>query len=242
MDFKGKVVIVTGSSSGIGEGCARKLLDLGARVAGFDVNPARISHPVFKSYAVDVADDPAVRAAVDEVERAFGPVDGLVTCAGITAIGKPFYELSVQEWGKVIATNLTGTFLCAKYVAKAMVTRKSGAIVTISCVRSRTFGPNMADYSASKGGVVALTSAMAVELAPFGIRVNSVAPGVTETRITEKALKDPEMRRNYEKGIPLGRVAQPGDIADAAAFLLSDEARYVTGQTLFVDGGYSLAK
>jgi len=242
MNFKDKVVVVTGASSGIGESCAKKLLDLGAKVAGFDIKPGKITHESFKSYVVDVADDNSVKAAVDEVDSSFGRIDALVNCAGISSSYKPFYDMTMNEWEKVISVNLKGTFLCSKYVSRKMMKNKKGKIVNISCIRSRVFGPNMADYSASKGGVVALTSAMALDLAPFNIQVNSVAPGATITGITEKRFSNPEVRTTYEKLIPLGRIAQPDDIAEVVIFLISDSSNYITGETIFVDGGYTKSK
>jgi len=242
MDFEGKIVIVTGAASGIGESCARKLLDLNATVAGFDRKPCKIVAQRFKACLVDVTNGEAVRAAVDELGKDFNKIDGLVNCAGVTSNAKPFYEMSIEEFETVVSINLTGTFLCSKYVSKKMIEKKKGKIVNISCIRSRIFGPNSADYSASKGGVVALTSAMAVDLAPFNIKVNSVAPGATLTGITQERFSASEIRAMYEKTIPLGRIAQPGDIANVVLFLLSESANYVTGETIFVDGGYSISK
>ena len=242
MNFKDKTVVVTGASSGIGESCAKKLLDLGSKIAGFDIKPGKIIHERFKTYIVDVSNENSVKAAVDEVEGSFGKIDALINCAGISSSYKPFYDMTVDEWEKVISVNLKGTFLCSKYVSQKMMKNKKGKIVNISCIRSRVFGPNMADYSASKGGVVALTSAMALDLAPFNIQVNSVAPGATITGITEKRFSNPEVRTTYEKLIPLGRIAQPDDIAEVVIFLISDATNYVTGETVFVDGGYSISK
>jgi len=242
MDFEDKIVIVTGAASGIGESCARKLLDLNATVVGLDRKPCKIVAQKFKTYLVDVTDGEAVRAAVDEVEKDFSKIDGLVNCAGVTSNAKPFYEMSIEEFETVVSINLTGTFLCSKYVSRRMMEKKKGKIVNISCIRSRIFGPNSADYSASKGGVVALTSAMAIDLAPFKIQVNSVAPGATLTGMTQDRFSAPEIRAMYEKTIPLGRIAEPDDIAKIVLFLLSEPANYVTGETIFVDGGYSISK
>ena len=242
MNFKDNVVVVTGASSGIGESCAKKLLELGAKVAGFDVKLSRVTHKNFKPYLVDVVDDDGTKAAVDDVGESFGRIDALVNCAGISSNYKPFYDMSVDEWERVISVNLRGTFLCSKYVSQKMMKNKKGKIVNTSCIRSRIFGPNMADYSASKGGVVALTSAMALDLAPFNIQVNSVAPGATFTGITEERFSNAEVRTKYEKSIPLGRIAKPENIADAILFLLSETSDYITGETIVVDGGYSISK
>ena len=242
MDFENRTVIVTGAASGIGESCARKLLDLNATVGGLDRKPCRIVAQRFKAYLVDVTAGEAVSAAVDEFERNFDKIDGLVNCAGVTSNAKPFYEMSIEEFETVVSINLTGTFLCSKYVSRKMMGKKRGKIVNISCVRSRIFGPNSADYSASKGGVIALTSAMAIDLAPFNIQVNSVAPGATFTGMTYQRFSSPEKRDLYEKSIPLGRIAEPRDIAEVVLFLLSESANYLTGETIFVDGGYSISK
>ncbi len=242
MDLKDKVVIVTGSSSGIGESCARKLLDLDARVTGFDIRPRKNTDGNYKHYLVDVRDNNGIRVAVDDVERRFEKIDALINCAGIFSNSKPFYEINSEEWDNVISTNLTGTFLCSKYVAKKMMKNRKGKIINISCIRSRIFRSDMADYSASKGGVVALTSAMALDLAPLNIQVNSVAPGFTFTGMTEEAFNDPDIRKDSENIIPIGRIARPSDIADVILFLLSDSSNYITGETIFVDGGFKISK
>ena len=240
MDLRDSVSVVTGSSSGIGEACVRKLLDAGAWVAGFDVNPSRISHGSFRHYTVNVTDEEVVGAAVKDVARIADRIDALVNCAGISSNYKPFFEMTKKEWERVITVNLTGTFLCSKHISRVMIKNKTGRIVNISCIRSRIFSPGMSDYSASKGGVVALTSAMALDLAPFNVRVNSVAPGATLTGMTEKRFSDPEVRRAFEERIPLGRIAQPEDIANVVLFLLSDASSHVTGETISVDGGYTI--
>ncbi len=242
MNFKDKVVLITGASSGIGQSCAMKLLESEAQIAGFDVNPNKITTGKYKHLLVDVRDESNVSKAVEDVERDLKRIDALINCAGIYTHSKPFYEMSIQEWEKVISTNLTGTFLCSKYVARNMIKNRKGKIVNISCIRSRIFRPNMAEYSASKGGVVALTSAMALDLAPHNIQVNSVAPGFTFTGMTEKAFSNPEVKANSEKIIPVGRIATPDDIADTVLFLISNMSDYITGETIFVDGGFKIWK
>ncbi len=241
VQFKDTVTIVTGASSGIGEACAMKLLDLGASVAGFDVEATRLAHAAYKHFAVDVRDEGSVSSAVAEVHSNFDKIDALVNCAGIFSVSKPFYEMTMEEWGRVIGTNLTGTFLCAKHVSLTMCERKKGKIVNIGCIRSRIVRPGMAEYSASKGGVMALTAAMALDLAKFNIQVNSVAPGFTLTGMSEKAYKDPAIRQEREKLVPLGRVAMPSEIANVVMFLLSEASDYITGETIFVDGGFKVS-
>lgn len=242
MNFEGKIMLITGASSGIGYGCAKRLLESGARVAGFDINPGKSTSENYNHYRVDVSNEDVVKRSVDGVTRDFGIPDGLINGAGIFSNEKPFYEMSLEEWNKVISTNLTGTFICSKYVAEKMTKCKRGKIVNISCIRSRIFRPNMADYAASKGGVVSLTSAMALDLARFNIQVNAVAPGFTFTGMTEKSFNRPEIKAAAEKIIPLGRIASPDDIADVVLFLLSDMSRYVTGETIFADGGFKILK
>ena len=136
---------------------------------------------------LDVRDEQKVISILDEIDAKYGKIDGLVNCAGIYASSKPFYEINTDEWNKVIGTNLTGVFILSKYTAQKMIKYKAGKIVNISCIRSRIFRPDMADYAAAKGGVVALTSAMALDLRTHNIRVNSVAPGFTYTGMTAES-------------------------------------------------------
>ena len=242
MNFKGKVFIISGTSSGIGKACAEALLELEAQVIGMDINPATIGSEGYNHFQVDITDEKVILDAINQIDKIHGRIDGLANCAGIYANSKPFYALSAEEWNKVIATNLTGVFLLSKHAAQKMIRHQCGKIVNISCIRSRIFRPNMADYAASKGGVVALTSAMALDLAPYNIRVNSIAPGFTYTGMTAKSFDSPEVRAFSESIIPNGRIAEPEDIAKVALFLLSDMAEYVNGETIFVDGGFKICK
>jgi NAD(P)-dependent dehydrogenase (short-subunit alcohol dehydrogenase family) len=220
----------------------KNLLALEATVAGIDVQPVALIHSKFRSYNVDVRDEEAITKAVEEVCAAFNKIDGLVTSAGVFSSSKPFYEMGREEWERVVSTNLTGTFLCAKHVARRMVQSGSGKIVTIGCIRSAIVSPSMADYAASKGGVAALTAAMASDLARYNIQVNSVAPGFTMTGMTQEAYQDPQVRRRREEMVPLGRIAIPEDIARVVVLLLSEQADYMTGQTVFVDGGFTKSR
>lgn len=237
-----KVYIVTGSGSGIGQSCSEMLLESGAIVAGLDLQPAAILHNRYRHYQINILDEEQLEAAIEEIDGMYGRIDGLVNCAGVYASSKPFFELTLDEWNHVISTNLTGMFLLSKYVSRKMMSRKDGKIVNISCIRSRIFRPNMADYAASKGGVVALTSAMALDLAAYNIRVNSVAPGFTYTGMTRDSFNNTEVRTFSESIIPVGKVAQPEDIAKVVLFLLSDMADYINGETIFVDGGFKIFK
>jgi len=237
----GKNFIVTGAGSGIGKACADLLLENGAEVAGWDISDSP-SRERYTHYRVDVRNEEEIVRALGDVTAKTGPVYGLVNCAGIFSSSKPFYEMSEAEWRQVLDTNLTSVFLVSKHVCRSMIEHRQGKIVNTSCIRTKVVGPNMADYAASKGGVVSLTSAMAVDLAPYNIQVNSVAPGRTITGFTEKSFSDPVKRKATEALIPAGRIAQPEDIAKVILFLLTDAARYVTGTTIFADGGFSIAK
>jgi len=242
MNFKNRMFIVSGTNSGIGRACAELLLGNEAMVVGFDIKQASITHERYIHYSIDITEEEQVIAALDEIAEKFGRIDGLVNCAGIFGSSKPFYELGITEWNKVIATNLTGVFILSKYTAEKMIKYKRGKIVNISCIRSKIFRPNMADYAAAKGGVVALTSAMALDLSPHNIQVNSVAPGFTYTGMTAKSFADPEIREFSESIIPVGKIAKPEDIANVVVFLLSEMSNYINGETIFVDGGFKVSK
>ena len=242
MNFTGKLFIVSGAGSGIGKACTELLLNSDATVIGFDIKDSVRIHEKYIHYMVDVKNEQKVKQIVDEIEKKYEKIDGLVNCAGVFANSKPFYDLSIVEWNNVIETNLTGVFVLSKYVASNMIKFKAGKIVNISCIRSKIFRPNMADYAAAKGGVVALTSAMALDLAVHNIRVNSVAPGFTYTGMTSNSFDNDEIRRSSESLIPVGKIAKSEDIANVVLFLLSEMADYINGETIFVDGGYRISK
>jgi len=237
--FKNKVVIVTGAGSGIGKGCVDLLLGQGATVAGWDLSsaPAREN---YRHYIVDVRKEDTISHALEDVLTRFAKVDALINCAGVFSCSKPFYEMDQVEWARVLDTNLTGVFLVSKHVCRTMMENKQGRVVNISCIRSKLIKQNMADYASAKGGVVALTSAMALDLAPYNIRVNSVAPGFTYTGLTNVTYAKPEVREKKEALIPVGRIAQPEDIGRVVLFLLTDAADYINATTLFVDGGFTV--
>ena len=168
----------------------------------------------------------------------FGKVDILINNAGVETL-IPFLELSEQEWDRVVDTNLKGAFLCARAAARHMVERTiEGKIVNIASVNAKIALKGQTHYTSSKGWLIMLTKSMALDLAPNGIRVNAIGPGVIETKMTTKSLADPERRAMLLGKVPLGRVGQPRDIANAALFLVSDEASYITGTSLYVDGGW----
>lgn len=242
MDFKGKVAIVSGASSGIGKSCCMELLKLDCHVIGLDKEPGTIEHTLYTHHTIDITSEDKVCEIIKEIKFKFRTVDCLVNAAGIFSNGKPFYELDISSWNKVMSVNVTGTFILSKYAAKEMISQNRGKIVNISCIRSAIFKSNMAEYAASKGAIVSLTSAMALDLAPYNIQVNAVAPGFTYTGMTAKAFDQTEIRKHSEALIPNGKIGTPEDISPVVLFLLSNMSDYVTGTTIFADGGYRLQK
>lgn len=242
MDFANKVFIVTGASSGIGRSCAEQILESGGTVIGADKNKAAIENGSYEHFELDVTDENAVKDLIGAAMQKHGHIDGVVNAAGIWGSSKPFYEMDSDAFQKVIDINLKGTFLVSKYAASAMIPQKHGKIVNISCIRASVFRNNMADYAASKGAVVSMTSAMALDLAPYNIQVNSVAPGFTYTGMTAASFDNPEVKEQSEKLIPQGRLGMPKDISSVVMFLLSDLSDYMTGTNVFADGGYHIQK
>ena len=242
MTFKDKVYIVTGASSGMGKSCSDLLLENDAVVIGIDRNDSTIEHDRYSHCKADVLDEEQIQKCISEVDSQYGHIDGLVNAAGIFGNNKPFYELTSEEWNKVMSVNTTGTFIVSKATAPIMIREKHGKIVNISCIRSTIFKNNMADYAASKGAVASMTSAMALDLAPYNIQVNSVAPGFIYTGMTAASFDIPDVRAMSEALIPNGRLGMPKDIASVVLFLLSDMSDYVTGTMLFADGGYHIQK
>ena len=241
-DFTGKVFVVTGAASGIGRSCAEQLLGSGAMVIGIDLANGDLACDTYKHYTASITDEETIRKITDDVIYNYGKIDGLVNAAGIWGNSKPFFDTETSEWERIISVNLTGTYIVSKVVAHAMIPNKSGKIVNISCLRSIIFRNNMTDYAASKGAVVALTSAMALDLAPYNIRVNAVAPGFIYTGMTKGSFDNEEIRKQSETLIPEGRLGQPEDISKVVLFLLSDLSDYINGTNVFADGGYHIQK
>lgn len=249
-DLSGKIAIVTGARRGIGRGIALSLVQAGADVVVSDVSLEDCQKVVGEVEALGrkglaVKCDVSKKAEVDEMVQKtvaeFGKVDILVNNAGILGGFKPFLELTEEDWDKVIEINLKGQFLCAQSAAREMIRNKWGRIVNIASIASGQVGvgfPQIAHYCASKGGITAMTEALALELSPQGVNVNAIGPGVIETEMTKGMLADEKTRQGMLMRVPKGRVGQPEDIGAAAVFLASDEADYITGATLFVDGGW----
>ena len=242
MDFSGKQYIVTGASSGIGRSCAEQIIDMGGKVIGVDRNEGTIEAECYEHFLLDVTDEAAVERMVNNVLDRHAHIDGLVNAAGIWGCSKPFYEMDSAAFHRVLEVNTVGTFLVCRYVSGGMISQKYGKIVNISCIRASVFRNNMADYAASKGAVTSMTSAMALDLAPYNIQVNSVAPGFTYTGMTSASFDKPEIREQSERIIPQGRLGMPKDISSVVMFLLSDLSDYMTGTNVFVDGGYHIQK
>ncbi len=242
LDFAGKVFIVTGASSGIGLSCAEQIIALGGRVTGVDLNAAAVDNDAYAHFAISVTDEGAIENLINAVTNQYGHIDGLVNAAGIWGSSKPFYEMDTEAFQKVLDVNTKGMFLMSKHISRAMMPQKKGKIVNISCIRASILRNNMADYAASKGAVVSMTSAMALDLAPYNIQVNAVAPGFTYTGMTSASLGNPEVREQSEKLIPNGKIGMPKDISSIVIFLLSDMSDYMTGTNVFADGGYHIQK
>jgi NAD(P)-dependent dehydrogenase (short-subunit alcohol dehydrogenase family) len=243
-----RVAFITGAASGIGAACAQRMADEGASIAGFDIerpDPATwkqitAAAPAESFHVGDVRDEDTVSSAVADTIERFGHIDVLVNSAG-TAGGGPVHMLESDEWDRVIDINLKGTFLCGKHVITQMLEQGSGNVINIASVEGLEGFEGGSAYNASKGGVVLLTRNQAIDYGRRGIRVNAVCPGFIETPLMERtfveALKEPLQR--VVEATQLGRMGQPGEIADAVLFLASDEASYITGQTLIVDGGFT---
>lgn len=250
-DLSGMVAIVTGGGRGIGRGAARALARQGASVVVNYVGneeAARETAREVEGFGVgsetvraNVADEAGAEEIVERAKETFGRVDILVNNAGIISFA-PFMSLTSAEWDRVVDVDLKGTFLVSQAAARAMVEEgHGGRIINIASIGSGGVGvgfPGIAHYSAAKGGVIALTETMAIELAPRGILVNAIAPGFIETDMTKPTLGSEEALRKTLGRIPLGRAGRPEEIGAAVAFLASREASYMTGSTLYVDGGW----
>lgn len=241
-----KVAVITGAGSGIGRAAARAFVAEGATVGLLDRavdaidTLARELGPSAFPLVADVTDEASVQRAFEAVERRAGRLDVLYNCAAIQLLDADtlVHELDLAVWNRTIAVNLTGVFLCCKYGVALMLRNGGGSIITCGSPTGVTgCGAEWEAYSASKGGVMALTRAMAVAYARDGVRVNNVVPGMTQTALIAPLLADPERRAEMAQGAPMGRLGTPEDLAGVAVFLASDESRYTTGANFTVDGG-----
>jgi NAD(P)-dependent dehydrogenase (short-subunit alcohol dehydrogenase family) len=243
----GRVAVVTGGASGIGLGVAHHLAAAGHRLALLDRDGAgaaaaadalRAEDRDALGLEVDVADRDAVDAGFERVRAELGPVEILVTSAGIESFD-PIDAITREKWDRIVAVNLTGTFACAQAAIPDMVAAGWGRIVTISSSSAQSGAPNMAHYAASKGGVISLTKALAVDLARQGVTVNTIAPSLVDTPMARAAEAAGDFPGVDVVGpmVPLGRAGTPDDIAATCAFLCSDAGSYITGQVVGVNGG-----
>jgi len=244
MDYKEQTIIVTGGSRGIGKAVA---LSFGAKGANVVVNYTSSEakaietveeiktlggHAIAVKCNVSVAED--VEALLKATKEAFGKVDYLINNAGITRDGL-LIRMKEEDWDTVMDTNLKGVYLCSKIIGKAMLKQKSGGIVNMTSVVGVMGNAGQANYAASKAGVIGFTKSIAKEFAPRGITVNAVAPGFINSDMTD--VLSEEVKEAYTKAIPLQKMGEPEDVANAVLFLCSDMAKYITGQVIQVDGG-----
>ncbi len=242
--WPGRTVVVTGGTSGMGRATAELLCRYGASVAVIDRNlgsPEEQPAGGYLTIRADVSQQDQVRAAFEEVDRRFGRLDGVFSNAGIARTEGLLHEESVSEWDEVIAVNLRGTFLVLREALRRMVPQHRGSIVCTSSAVARVAIPGGTNaYTASKGAINALVRQVAVDYAPFGIRVNAVAPGAIDTPLmwaTTPGEQVKGMRTTIDKEVPLRRIGRPEEIANAVVWLLSDGASYATGAVYHVDGG-----
>jgi NAD(P)-dependent dehydrogenase (short-subunit alcohol dehydrogenase family) len=237
--------MVTGAANGIGRAIAERFLADGYAVVGVDTDRGQleavageVSNDRFAAAVADISNREQVAAAVHTAVDRFGRLDVLAANAAI-ADGQPFLEIDEQSWRRIIDVNINGTFFCIQEAAREIARAGKGAIVVTSSTNAWYVESNLAHYNASKGGVVALMRSAAIDLAQFGIRVNAVEPSMVKTRAAF-ITQDPIGAADYLKRVPMGRFAEPAEIAAAVAFLASDQASYITGQSIVLDGGLTL--
>ncbi|WP_292000291.1 SDR family oxidoreductase [Caldivirga sp.] len=247
--LSGKVAIVTGGARGIGAAVAYKLGLEGAKVVIVDVHEeaGKWREGWLRSNGVDavfvkadVSVEGDVKNMVNEAVRRFGGIDVLINNAGIGFGGKSIFEQTLDEWNKVISTNLTGVWLCSKYAGQEMAKRGGGVIVNVASTRAFQSEPNTEPYSASKGGIVALTHSLAISLSKYKIRVVSIAPGWIDTSEWQYPPRKPSLNPLDHAQHPAGRVGNPMDVANLIAFLVSDDASWITGVNFTIDGGMTV--
>ena len=243
MNLTGRVALITGASQGIGQACALKLAESGATVALAARNQEKLNEAVQRiagqggqaaAFALDVADEEQIKSAIKNVLAQFGKIDILVNNAGITR-DQLVMRMKRADWDAVLHTNLTAAYLCIQQVIGSMLKQRWGRIINMTSVFGQMGQAGQANYASSKAGLIGLTMAIAREVGSRNITCNAVAPGFIETAMTSALPED--FRQNALKNIPLGRLGTPQDVANAVAFLASEEAAYITGHTLNVNGG-----
>ncbi|MFQ5956335.1 MAG: SDR family NAD(P)-dependent oxidoreductase [Candidatus Brocadiales bacterium] len=247
-ELRGQVALVTGASRGLGKSMAMALAEAGADIVMVARGPVKLAEAEKEvadlgvrtlAITADVTIPEDVDKMVNQAIAKFEKIDILVNNVG-TYIGKPIVESTTEEWFNLINTNLTSTYLCCRAVGKHMVERQRGKVVNMAAAIGALGARNSAAYCASKGGVIQLTRALAVEWAKYNITVNAIAPGTMETEITKKMLEDPKVKKALVGKVPMKRIGQPSDLAGTVIFLSALGSDYITGQTVFVDGGFSI--
>ena len=249
MNFKGKVVIVTGAGSGIGRATALKFAEFGGTVAALDIDDeraARAAAEIAESggraihIQADITNYQQVREAAQKVKEAFGRIDVLANCAGWDKI-ELFMQNEPDLWDKLINVNLKGLIYCTRAVLEYMIQQRAGSIVNVSSDAGKVGSTGEAVYSAAKGGVISFTKSIAREMARYNIRVNCICPAPTDTPLfREVASTMPKVVEKIQKSIPLGRIARPEEQASAIVWLASEDASFITGQALSVNGGLNM--
>ena len=243
MRLKNKIAIITGAASGFGKGIAKKFSEEGAKLILADINKdelEKVSTDLDQDFFhVDVSSSSSMQKLSEYVLNKYKNIDIMVNNAGITHLPKPLEEVTEEEFDKVFSVNSKSVFFCGKFFVPHMKREKKGSILNIASTAGLSPRPNLNWYNATKGWMITATKAMAVELAPFNVRVNSLAPVAGETPLLKSFLGEdtPEKRNAFLSTIPLGRFSTPKDLANAACFLCSDEASMITGTILEVDGG-----
>lgn len=245
IDLAGKRILVTGGSSGIGLASAQRFIEMGATVFLVDLNEEALVQEAramgAKGFAVaDVVNEQACEAAVSQAQQSLGEIDGLFHCAGVSDQVTPAIDMDIDVWQRIVDINLRGCFLMCRTVGRLMLKRSDGAIVTIASVNGINGIPRRNAYGPAKAGVALLTRNLSCEWSHQGVRVNAVAPGYIATPMIEQLVQDKKVDLDrVERRTPMARMGKPVEVANAAAFLLSDAASYVSGVVLPVDGGFT---
>jgi len=250
--FENKVVLITGASGGMGRAIAQKFAEVGAKVALNDIAPAEealkklvqelneskalISTHAFRAFVADVSKFEEVEKMIQDIQKEFGRLDILVNNAGITQ-DRTLAKMTKEEWQKVIDIDLTGVFNCSK-AALPLIIANQGKIVNISSLVGQRGNFGQVNYAAAKAGIIGFTKALTKEVGRFGVTVNAIAPGFIETRLTENL--PPELKETIKKFTPLGRFGKPEEVASLVVFLASEEANFITGAVINIDGGLPL--
>jgi NAD(P)-dependent dehydrogenase (short-subunit alcohol dehydrogenase family) len=241
IDFSGKTAVVTGGANGIGFATARALAEGGARLFLFDLERERPEEVAARLGGEGIVVDVTSRASLDAAFARTGAPNVVIANAG-AVVESEFTSTAAEDWERILRINLTGAFHTLQAAAVLMKPRRTGSIVITASTNSYDGEALLTAYNASKAGILGLLHTVANELGPYGIRINAVCPGLIRTRLTQRHFDDPTVLKDYFRHIPLGRGGEPEEVANASAFLASDLASFITGATLFVDGGQMASK